>query len=438
MGLLCFRGNLTCQKSVPDDAVPPEHVERRSKVAVRMLKLTSISQLGSPAPLAGEYPEKTQGPYSVEGHGVKDSRVSGPSAWSVPSLTHMEYESFAGVFAGGGAALALQSCEDANMPHHLILAGEDGSLVLVNYETGETVRRWCGAHGRDVNALTRPLSSGIFASASRDKLVKVWELHCEEAVCELRGHTANVTGATMVADNNFLVSGSRDNTVRLWDLEQAEEVQRGDIKQNIVQFVRWVPQLRCVAQGGEDLTVRLWDVRMSASGHKALGLSLASTLTCIDYHPICCELLPGEEGTGLLTGHNGFNGHGAYVLQWDLRMQKCLRTFHGHSGTVRSIRIRPQPESSTTQEFMSTGDDEAIVFFSMDAASAETVVIADPRRMFKLNEGRVTCLDARANGDIFASTWSGAVVVLRPTSPDGEITMPVKRYRCFGAEGQPS
>ncbi|ESL09790.1 hypothetical protein TRSC58_02485 [Trypanosoma rangeli SC58] len=407
-------------------------------MAAKVLTLTPASQLGSSKALAKGTTKKVQGQYSFENYCVKDSRVSRTSLWPVPYLNHTEYKCFAGFFAGGTAALALQSCEDANMPHHLILAGEDGDLVLANYETGEAVCRWHSAHRRDVNALTRPLSSGVFASASRDQLVKVWDLHREEAVCELRGHTANVTGATMVADGNFLVSGSRDNTIRLWDLERAEEVHCGDIKQNLVQFVRWVPQLRCVAQGGEDLTLRLWDVRMSARSQNALGLRLDSTLTCIDYHPVCCELLPDDGGCSLLTGHNGFNGHGAYVLQWDLRMQKYLRTFHGHSGTVRSIRAHPQPELAVAQEFLSTGDDESMIFFPLDTTSAETAVAADPKSIFKVNEGRVTCLDACADGDIFASTWGGAVLVLRSTSPDSEVKVPVKRYRCFGAKGPPN
>ncbi|EAN85146.1 hypothetical protein C3747_144g98 [Trypanosoma cruzi] len=437
MGLYCFRRGATSQKSGLCGFPPFERKEERNKLPTRKFDLTVISQRDPPAPVFIQDKKKKKGRYRIEGDDSENSHVSRTPMSSVPYLKPTQFQSFAGLFGSGTAALTLRSCEDSNMPHHLIVGGEDGNLVLVDYELGTTTRRWYGAHGRDVNSLTRPLSSGVFASASRDKIAKVWNLHSGEALCELHGHTANVTSVTMGAEHNFLVSGSRDNTVRLWDLERAEEVQCCEIKQNIVQFTQWVPQLHCVAQGGEDLTVRLWDVRMNANGKKALGLSLATTLACIEYHPICCELIPGEETCGLLTGHNGFNGHGAYVVEWDLRMPKCLRIFHGHTGTVRSIRTLPRQDPANHGEFVSAGDDGAMIFFSIGPSSHETDVAYDPRSIFKLNEGRVTCLDVCANGDIFSSMWDGAVSVLRCTSPKKGVKGTFKRFRCFGAEELP-
>ncbi|ORC89339.1 WD repeat domain 31 [Trypanosoma theileri] len=446
MGQSCFSTSSVSGKNTSDKSHSETFSKNKAKSALKSLKFSEITNLstttrkstGSDSPIRTQI-NKVPEQYLPERGGCdpNDNHCISDTSQVSQFLIHREFMSFPGLFQDSTAALSLKSCEKANMPHHLIVGGEDGSLVLIDYESGDITREFSQAHQRDVNSLTNPISSGLFASSSRDKMVKVWNLKNEHPLCELEGHTVSVTSVTMNLDGTFLVSGSRDNTVRLWDIERAEELECCDMKQNIVHFVQWVPQLHCVAQGGEDLTLRLWDVRMSSTGKKALGLSLGSTLTSMDYHPTCCELPENNMEYMLLTGHNGFNGHGAYIAEWDLRMPKRLRTFYAHKGTVRSIRNCISSDSLSSQRFVSAGDDGAMAFFSTEVTEDKTEVIIDPKNIHKLTEARVTSLDACTNGDIFASTWDGAVVVFRPTPQKSDIVVPVQRYRFFGTQGKP-
>ncbi|KEG14510.1 WD repeat domain 31 [Trypanosoma grayi] len=437
MGQSCFRTHDVHEKSSPREHHTTSASRREIKLATGGVELSEISKVDSQTRPTGTFTEAT----TVRCHPyLKGDAVENPEVLNLlsvqPKSMSPKYRGFPGIFRNGTAALSLRSCEEANMPHHFIVGGEDGNIVLVDYESGETVRRWSGAHGRDVNCLTKPLHSGIFASASRDKLVKVWNLQGDQPLCELQGHTVNVTSATLNLDGTFLVSGSRDNTVRLWNVERAEEMECCDVKQNIVHFVQWVPRLHCVAQGGEDLTLRLWDMRMSLCGDEIVGLRLSSTLSCMDYHPICCELMPNASGCTLLTGHNGFNGYGAYIVEWDLRMQKRVRTVYGHKGTVRSISRCILPEtSSCQQQFVSGDDDGALAFFSTDPSTGETDVNIEPRNICTLPEGGVTSLDAYTGGDVLASTRDGTVIVFSPRSRKAGLMVPMEPFRYFGSEG---
>lgn len=417
MGQFCFCTRCVDKKRVTGDCCSTVAKKQGSEVSTKELDFFEFEQLDSSAPAVSEHTKERGLPYckTQENESFSDVSVLDSLAFDVSTQTiHKQFQFFPGIFAENTAALTLRSCEGADMPNRLVVAGEDGDIAVIDHESGEVTRRWSGAHERDVNCLTRPLSSGIFASASRDKLVKVWNLSRDEVLCELRGHTVNVTSVTMGLDGVFLVSGSRDNTVRLWDIERAEELQCCDIKQNVVHFVQWVHRLNCVAQGGEDLTLRLWDVRMNFNGKNALGMSLDFVSTCMDYYPVCCELLPNSSGDVLLTGHNGFNGHGAYVLEWDLRMRKRLRTFCGHRGTVRSVRGCTVPLRLGHRQIVSAGDDGIVAFFLMGDVCNEPDATVEPEKTLTLPEGPVTCLESCANGDVVASTRGGALLVLRP------------------------
>ncbi|KAH9597757.1 WD40 repeat [Trypanosoma melophagium] len=452
MGQSCFHTDGVSEKNTLDDCRPKTFSKNKGKSALKSLGFSEITNVstttttatptrivaGLDSPIDTRI-NKVPVQYLPERSGCNpnDDHCSSDDSQASPFLTHREFKSFQGLFHDNTAALSLKSCEGANMPHHLIVGGEDGSLLLIDYESGDITREFSQAHKRDVTSLTNPISSGLFASSSRDKMVKVWSLKNEHPLCELQGHTVSVASVTMNLDGTFLVSGSRDNTVRLWDIERAEELECCDVAQNIVHFVQWVPKLQCVAQGGEDLTLRLWDVRMSCTGKKALGLGLGSTRTSMDYYPTCCELTENSTDYMLLTGHNGFNGHGAYVAEWDLRMPKRLRTFYAHKGTVQSIRNCLASDSLSRERFVSAGDDGAIAFFSTEATGDKSEVTIDPRSIYNLTESRVTSLDASTNSDIFASAWDGGVLVLRPTLQKSGIGVPVQRYRFFGSRGTP-
>ncbi|KPI85144.1 hypothetical protein ABL78_5804 [Leptomonas seymouri] len=345
------------------------------------------------------------------------------------ALRHEEFRQFTSIFAHSKAALAVASCTRAKRPLHVLIAGEDRSIVLLNYETGHVMRRWVHAHQNDINCVTTPTSSGLFATASRDKVVKVWDFTSDCSVAELQGHTLNVTSTDMSPDGSLAVSGSKDNTVRLWDVEKAEELYCGDVKLNVVHFVKFMPSMQCVAQGGEDLAVRLWDIRTRDSHN---DLQLSKTIEGMDYCPVCCETV-ADNANILLTGHNGVNGCGSYIAEWDIRTGKRLALYQGHKATVTNVKM----ESASVYGggcFFSSSDDGTFGVWNTEDGEREGEggVHLSIEHQFSLPEGRVTCFTAEENGDNVVALDDGCLVVLRPVLKDGAV-VPSFRLRYVGA-----
>ena len=334
-------------------------------------------------------------------------------------------------FGGEGNAFLSAASAHAiggdNVFHSVLCAGEGRDVSLVDYETGHMLFRWPTAHLRDINRVTSPspVDGGMFFTASRDTTVRGWRLGSESPVAHFSGHSLNVTALDFHPSGGRVATGSRDNTVRLWDTN-GECIASQDVKLNIVHFVKWIPTLNVVAQGGEDLTVRLWDTRADRD-----VLELGSTMANFDYHPICADLEMASEGGSenvLFTGHNGFNGAGAMITEWDIRSGGTqVRHYRGHGLTVRSVRkLRAGPNAGC---LVSVGDDDTLRLWR-GGPRYEGVLekVEKPLATISIPEGRPTSIDEAPDGKLFVSLRSGAILVFNPPSEHrfGE------RYRYIG------
>jgi WD40 repeat protein len=439
MGNKCAKGSDVAENRRAEDEVeePPKRDKKtphsKSGKSTPSPKLASRS--ASPPPVTTQHKNDAEDAASA---GLHDTVVMSniealqhtlkPTVSVIPTaLRHSEFRQFTSIFAQNKAALAVASCSRAKQPLHVLAAGEDRCIALLNYETGHVMRRWVHAHHDDINCITTPTTSGHFATASRDKMVRVWDFTSESWVAQLEGHTLNVTSADMSADASLIVSGSKDNTVRLWDVARAEELYCGDVKLNVVHFVKFMPSVQCVAQGGEDLAVRLWDVRTQNSH---CDLQLSKTIEGMDYYPVCCETVPDNTNI-LLTGHNGVNGCGSYVAEWDIRTGKRLATYEGHKATVSNVKmVAPRVYGDGT--FFSASDDGTFGVWNREDGERTGEVHLAVEHQFRFPEGRITCFDAEENGDTVVSTDDGCLVVLRPVAKDGAV-VPSFRLRYVGA-----
>ncbi|ERF68997.1 hypothetical protein EPUS_06684 [Endocarpon pusillum Z07020] len=87
------------------------------------------------------------------------------------------------------------------------------------------------AHEKDINAIDVSSTSSIFASASQDRTIKIWDLESGSVAGILRGHKRGVWSIRFApkdtppistdagsSSKGLLVSGSGDRTVKLWSL----------------------------------------------------------------------------------------------------------------------------------------------------------------------------------------------------------------------------
>ncbi|XP_058528583.1 WD repeat-containing protein 31 isoform X4 [Ochotona princeps] len=181
-----------------------------------------------------------------------------------------------------------------------VSGGKDKTVVAYNWKTGNVVRRFQG-HEREITKVACIPRSSQFFSASRDKMVMMWDLRSSSwPKQQLSGHAMVVTGLAVSPDSARLCTGSRDNTLLMWDVGTGQCVERVSVSRNLEPYV---------LQTSEDKTIRLWDTR---------GLKVAHMFPAKQHIQTYCEL-------------------------WDLRQTRNkICEYKGHFQTVASCVFLPR------------------------------------------------------------------------------------------------
>jgi len=103
-----------------------------------------------------------------------------------------------------------------------------------------------------------PLQQNVFATASLDKTVKVWDRSSQEVV-SLVGHEkgVNCVEYASVEKKQLLVSGSDDGKLKFWEPESGSCLRTVEAHSHNVSFVSQVAQ-GVTLSGSEDNTLRFW------------------------------------------------------------------------------------------------------------------------------------------------------------------------------------
>ncbi|XDB53500.1 hypothetical protein ABFV05_007116 [Capra hircus] len=217
-----------------------------------------------------------------------------------------------------------------------VSGGKDKTVVAYNWRTGNVVKRFKG-HEREITKIACIFKSSQFFSASRDKMVMMWDLQSSSQPRQkFSGHTMVVTGLTVSPDSSQLCTGSRDNTLLLWDVGTGQCAERASVSRNLVTHLCWVPGEPYILQTSEDKSIRLWDSR---------GLQVAHTFPTQQHIQTYCEV--SEDGHKCVSCSSGFEGEGCEATLWDLRQTRSrICEYRGHFQTVASCIFLPRALAS--------------------------------------------------------------------------------------------
>lgn len=142
-----------------------------------------------------------------------------------------------------------------------LLSGHSGLWYMMQWDlnTGQSVEAFRG-HDDDVYALHSDGLSSIFASGSKDRTVRLWDIRITEnsgCVGKLVGHSGAVLDLKL--RGNRLVSASMDKTLRMWDVRMSERplvVLEGHSE--AVHCVDFRDQM--VVSGSRDTSLKIWSM----------------------------------------------------------------------------------------------------------------------------------------------------------------------------------
>jgi len=157
----------------------------------------------------------------------------------------------------------------------------------------------------------------LLATASSDKIVRIWEAQTGATRQTLLGHEAGVLGVAFSPDGSKLASSSADETIVVWDLASGKPQLTLKGHTNFVWDVVFDPGGQFLASASGDATARIWDL---TTGEQVARLA----------HPRSVASLAWSHGGQRLvtTSDDGV----AYV--WDTTGHQLTTGFTGHNGGV--------------------------------------------------------------------------------------------------------
>ncbi|EME39592.1 hypothetical protein DOTSEDRAFT_56926 [Dothistroma septosporum NZE10] len=256
-----------------------------------------------------------------------------------------------------------------NPPKFLITGSQDKTVKRwdIGSQPGKVPRAAYTrkAHDKDINAIetSHSTTSPLFASASQDRTVRIWDVETGEAVGVLRGHKRGVwtvafsppslpaltttgEGGAASSAKGMVVTGSGDKTVKIWSLTDYSCLRTFEGHANSVLKVVWLPP---PTEGGKERR----------------GVQVASAA-----------------GDGL-------------VKVWDAQSSECAATLDNHIDRVWALAIKPTKTNDNKKNTTTDETDEADEEGDSDQSSLELVSgSADSTLTFWLDTTALTAQEA--------------------------------------------
>ncbi|ORY87633.1 WD40-repeat-containing domain protein [Protomyces lactucae-debilis] len=183
-------------------------------------------------------------------------------------LWHLEQQKCIMTFTGhtesvGAVALPRTPNEDADaLPDFVLTGAQDRTIKCWDPASGGKRSRWTiKAHDKDINAMDVSPNDKVFASASQDRLCKIWDLETGEIQGILRGHKRGVWTVNFSAFDKIIATGSGDRSVKLWSLSDYSCLQTFEGHTNSVLKCLFMSAGQQLATAGGDGLVKVWTLK---------------------------------------------------------------------------------------------------------------------------------------------------------------------------------
>ncbi|MHB1425594.1 MAG: WD40 repeat domain-containing protein [Gemmataceae bacterium] len=180
-------------------------------------------------------------------------------------------------------------------------ASEDGQVQLWEASSGKEWASLSGEHA-DVSCLAFSPDGKLLAT-NNGNTIELWDLSAEEGkpilARKIQGHSATVRCLAFSTDGRLLASGEENWDIRLWNVSNGAEEKRLQGHIGRVRSLAFHPDGKTLASASWDGTVRLWHV---ATGRELMILQRGVGLV----HAIAFS----PDGTILAAGGEWTNGRG--------------------------------------------------------------------------------------------------------------------------------
>ncbi len=181
-------------------------------------------------------------------------------------------------------------------------------------------------HEKQVKSLAFSSNGRIFASATNDNRIILWDMEMRKMLDVFHHATSYREAPTSLAfspDGRMLAVGTVGATVMLWDMETKTHIDTlaGHFFSFSVYCVAFSPDGKILASGSGDRTIRLWDVMTRSSVATLEGH--ADEVRSLSFAP---------SGNILASGSSD-----ATIKLWNIETERNVATLEGHTKDIRSL-----------------------------------------------------------------------------------------------------
>ncbi|MEO1402992.1 MAG: NACHT domain-containing protein [Cyanobacteria bacterium J06635_1] len=165
----------------------------------------------------------------------------------------------------------------------------------------------------------------VSGSKSPEQTIRVWDFHTGQCLKVLSGHGDSVRSLTMLADGQTLISGSasQDTSIKIWNLQTGECLRTVLGHTDSIRALVSGPDQTRYFSGSYDTTIKVW------------GLLNGQCLDTFTGHTAAVQTMAISRDGSLLASGSYDNT----IRLWDLRTVTCQRVLQGHIDWVESIDI---------------------------------------------------------------------------------------------------
>ena len=216
-------------------------------------------------------------------------------------------------------------------------ASDDKMVKIWDTSTGKIIHTLKG-HQDLVDLMVFSSDGKTIASVSHT--VKIWDISTGKEIQTLEVHKGWGTSLDLSPDGKTIASAaSGEKIMKIWDVKTGKTTQTFKGHQDIVNSVKFSPDGKTIASASNDKTVKIWDVKtakttqtIKGNQHEVLSVDFSS-----DGKTIASALMYGR------------------IKIWDVKTGKTIQTIKGHEDTINSV------EFSSTGKFIASASDDKTV-----------------------------------------------------------------------------
>lgn len=156
----------------------------------------------------------------------------------------------------------LRCIESGQQGTTLYLGGSDHHVYMFSLTTKTVTCTIESAHENSVFSILQ-IDDEALITGGRDAHIKEWQIANPPLLLQsLPAHWYTVNSIVDMPDTGMIASGSRDKTIRLWDRDTLQTIQKIDVQKgghiNSVNKLLWSKKYQTLISASDDRTIRLW------------------------------------------------------------------------------------------------------------------------------------------------------------------------------------